>query len=99
MFDNHDTDSQGVFFGGFGIEAYGSYELTDKLKFRAALSALFPDSDYEGEYRVLSFTPGLNYKLTGKLSLVFLGRLDFSKLSDGSNRHGDVLSLALFFNF
>jgi predicted porin len=99
LFDNHDTDDQGVFFGGLGVEAYGSYQLTRKLMVRAALSTLLPDSDYPGEYRVLTFTSGLNYSLIDKLSLVLLTRLDFSRLADGSDRDGDVLSLALFFNF
>ncbi len=99
LFDNHETDDIGVFFGGLGLEAYASYRLTPKLMARGAVSALLPDSDYPGEYRVLTFTSGLNYVFTDKLFLVFLTRLDATRLADGSDRNGSVFSTALFFNF
>lgn len=99
VMENHEIDERGVFFGGYGLEAYGSYEFARRFKARLSVSALTPDSDYIGEYRVRSVMAGLNYDLSEKLDLVFLGRADFSKLSDGSDRNAGVLSLALFFTF
>jgi len=41
----------------------------------------------------------VTYTLTDAIRVVMLVRLDASTLSDGSNRNGDVLTGAVFYNF
>jgi len=99
LFNNHDRDNLGNYFGGIGFEWYGGYQWTERLLLRLAISSLNPESNYEGSYRVLSFVSGASYDLTKKVRLLLLTRYDRSKLADASNRNNDVVSLSVFYNF
>ena len=99
LFNNHDRDDQGTYFGGFGLEWYAGYQWSRRLLLRLAISTLNPDSDYDGSYRVLSFISGASYDLTSKFRLLLLTRYDRSKRADASDRNLDIVSLSVFYNF
>ena len=99
LFNNHDRDNLGNYFGGIGFEWYGGYQWSERLLLRLAISSLNPDSDYQGSYRVLSFTSGASYDLTKRVRLLLLTRYDRSKRADASDRNHDVVSLSVFYNF
>jgi len=99
IFRNHETDDQGRYFSGFGVELYTDYEWTKRLKLRGALSFVKPESAHPGDYEILTLTPGLNVKLTKALVLVLLARIDGSTVSDGSYRHADLFTTSVFYNF
>lgn len=99
IFRNHETDDEGRYFGGFGLELYTDYAWTKRLLLRGALSYVKPESDHPGAYEILTFTPGLNVKLTQALALVFLARIDGSTLSDGSARDAGLFNASVFYNF
>lgn len=99
LFNNHDRDNLGNYFGGIGFEWYGGYSWSKRLLLRIAVSSLNPDSDYEGSYRVLSFISGASYDITEKIRLLLLTRYDRSKRADASDRNHDVVSLSVFYNF
>jgi predicted porin len=98
-FENHETDDLGRFFSGYGVELYAGYEWLERWTFRAALSYLTPESSHPGEFEILAVVPGVTYTLTDAIRIVILVRLDASTLSDGSNRNGDILTGAVFYNF
>jgi len=99
IFNNHEADDEGRYFGGFGLELYTDYQWTKRLKLRGALSYVKPESDHPGDYEILTLTPGLNVQLIKRLVLVVLARLDGSTLSDGSSRDAGLFTTSVFYNF
>jgi hypothetical protein len=99
VFRNHETDDEGRYFGGFGLELYTDWAWTKRLLLRGALSYVKAESDHPGAYEILTLTPGLNVKLTNALALVLLARIDGSTLSDGSARNADLFTTSVFYNF
>jgi predicted porin len=99
IFNNHETDDLSRFFSGIGLELYAAYDLTQRLKLRAAFSYLAPESGHPGDYRILSITPGASYDVSERIRVLLIGRVDGSTLSDGSDRNANVLSAAVFYNY
>jgi predicted porin len=99
IFNNHETDDEGRYFSGIGVELYTDYDLTERFTLRGALSYVRPDSAHPGDYEILTLTPGFNYRFMKRLVLVVLGRVDGSTLSDGSSRNAGLFTTSIFYNF
>jgi predicted porin len=99
LFRQHEKDDLERFFDGLGLELYCDYTWWEKLRARAALSYLEPESDHPGEFSILAITAGASYDFTKRIRGYLLARIDFSKLSDGSSADRDTLNLSVFYTF
>jgi predicted porin len=96
---NHETDDIGRYFSGNGLEIYGDYDLTKRLRLRGTYNYLKPDDDHPGRYRINFTTLGVSYQRIDRLSFHLFYRIDGSRASHGSPLHGDTLLGQFHFNF
>lgn len=90
MFEEHERDDLGVWFGGRGLELSGRFELVERWHAYAGWNSLDPNSDYEGRYQLRYASGGVmrTFGPDGASAAFVELRDDRTRLAGGGDREG-----------
>ena len=98
---NHETTDEGIYFDGWGLELYGSYELANQLWLTAGYNYLEPDSNEHqaGDYRINYGIIGARYTFRNLERMVYFEMtLNNSRGAEGSEI-GNVYTIGVRWDY
>jgi len=98
-FNNHMTDYQDNYFGGWGFELYSSYYIKDSWEVHCGGNYLKPTTASGGDYLLRYLVFGTSYTMRKKILFFIEVKIDDSYNYDGSPGRENIFGFGMFYSF
>lgn len=98
LFDDHEIDDLGRFFGGVGVELFGQVDVNDHVRLLGGFNHLQPEDVHPGDYRLTYALAGVAYRYPHGVAF-FETKVEDSRRSDGVRNRRNIYGIGLRFDF